>query len=100
MPSTGKTLALVPTDRSVAVESLFHRELNFGDIRGVVVTDGHRVVQIQFPRRPDDAVPIGLDPLEDGLMRFDERIIASLTRLVSKKVSQSTSHFSGDEVSK
>jgi hypothetical protein len=42
------------------------------------VTDGHGVVQRHFPRRPDDAVPIGLNLLEDGLMRLDERLRASL----------------------
>src|SRR5579859_540884 len=63
---------------SVAVDSFFNWVLNLGDVRGVVETNRRLVVEIDFPIRPGDAVPIGLDPLEDCLMRFTNRVVGTM----------------------
>jgi hypothetical protein len=66
------------SSRSGAARSLFNRVLNFGDIGRIVETYWHRVVEIHFPIWSDDPVSIGLDPLEDRLMRFADRLVGTM----------------------
>jgi len=62
----------------IIVLLLFNRVVHLGDVRGIVSTDRHRVVQVDFAIRFDDWVPIDLYPPEDRHMRVADRIVGTV----------------------
>src|SRR6266542_6183105 len=71
-------IAAAPFVCSAALCNLFNRVLNFGDIRGIVQSDRHLVVQIDFPIGPDNPVSVRFTPSKYRLMRFANGVIASM----------------------